>query len=126
MYVILISKVGAYRTELGDGLKPLEEYDYLFCGKRKAHYVIAELTREVKVTLTEVGEGGAVNHLPSKFLPRFDTLEAARARQARGPGSGLRRWHWLRPPRVALGPGIFLTRCVLLRGTPARQPHALH
>lgn len=78
MYVILINKVGQYTTEAGEGLTPIEEYDYLFCGKRKARYVIARLDKEVKVKVTEEGDSGTVNYVPSKFLPKFPTLEEAR------------------------------------------------
>lgn len=78
MYVILINKVGQYTTEVAEGLTPVEEYDYLFCGKRKAGYVIARLDQEVKVKVTEEGDSGTVNYVPSKFLPRFPTLEEAR------------------------------------------------
>ena len=45
MYVILTSKPGQFRTEITEGLKPLEAYDYLFYGEKKAHFVIAELVR---------------------------------------------------------------------------------
>ena len=43
MYVILTSKPGQFRTEIGAGLKPLDAYDYLFYGQKKAHFVIAVL-----------------------------------------------------------------------------------
>ena len=46
MYVILTSKPGQFRTEVTEGLKPLEAYDYLFYGQKKAHFVIAELVRD--------------------------------------------------------------------------------
>ena len=78
MYVILTSKPGQFRTEAGEGLKPVEAYDYLFCGRRRAHFVIAELEREVKVRIVEESGAPAVNLVPSKFLPRFATLEKAR------------------------------------------------
>lgn len=79
MYVILTSKAGQYTTEAADGMTPMEAYDYLFCGRKKAHYVIAELSGDVKVTVTEAGAGGTVNHVPTRFLPKFDTLADARA-----------------------------------------------
>ena len=46
MYVILTSKPGQFRTEIGAGLKPLDAYDYLFYGQKKAHFVIAELLED--------------------------------------------------------------------------------
>ena len=35
MYVILTSKPGQFRTEIVDGLRPLEAYDYLFYGQTR-------------------------------------------------------------------------------------------
>ena len=77
MYVILSSKPGQFTTELGEGLEQVEAYDYVFYGKTKARYVIARLTRDVKVRIVDASS--AVNQIPSKMLPKFDTLEKARA-----------------------------------------------
>jgi len=88
MYVILTSKPGQFRTETGEGLKPVEAYDYLFCGRKRAHFVIAELEREVRVRIVEESGAPVVNLVPSKFLPRFATLEQARAELAQLAGSG--------------------------------------
>jgi hypothetical protein len=77
MYVILTSKPGQFRTEVTDGLKPLDAYDYLFYGQKKAHFVIAELVREdtrIRV-VEEVSE--IVNNVPCKFLEKFDSRERA-------------------------------------------------
>ena len=76
MYVILSSKPGQFTTELGEGLEQVEAYDYVFYGKTKARYVIARLTRDVKVRIVDASS--AVNQIPSKMLPKFDTLERAR------------------------------------------------
>jgi hypothetical protein len=77
VYVILITKPGQFRTEVNDDLRPVDAYDYLFYGARKAHFVIAELlTGCTKVRVVEEGTE-IVNHVPSKFLPKFDTVERA-------------------------------------------------
>ena len=76
MYVILTSKPGQFTTELGEGLERIEAYDYVFYGKTKASYVIAKLERDVKVRIVDVSS--AVNLVPSKFLPKFATLDRAR------------------------------------------------
>ena len=56
MYVILTSKPGQFSTEIVDGLRPLEAYDYLFYGQTKAHFVIAELLEErTKIRVIEDG-----------------------------------------------------------------------
>lgn len=76
MYVILTSKPGQFRTEIGDGLRPLEAYDYLFYGQKKAYFVIAELLRDTKIRVVE-DETAIVNDVPSKFLEKFETAEQA-------------------------------------------------
>ncbi|HJY79068.1 MAG TPA: ferredoxin [Burkholderiales bacterium] len=78
MYVILTSKPGQFRTEAGEGLKPVEAYDYLFCGRKRAQFVIAQIEGEPKVKIVDEASPAAVNFVPSKFLPRFDSLEKAR------------------------------------------------
>ena len=79
MFVILTSKPGEFRTEAGEGVEPVERYDYLFCGRRRAQFVIARLERDVKVRIVEESGPPLVNLVPSKFLPKFETLEKARA-----------------------------------------------
>ena len=78
MFVILTSKPGQFHTELGDHLRAVESYDYLFCGRKRAQFVIATLLAESKVRIVEECAPVVVNLVPSKFLPRFETLEAAR------------------------------------------------
>jgi hypothetical protein len=79
MYVILTSKVGKFRTELAEGLRPFEAYDYFFYGQKLAHFVIAELTMDTKITVVDEDFPPTVNHVPSKFFERFETVERARA-----------------------------------------------
>lgn len=77
MYVILTSKPGQFRTEVNADLRPLDAYDYLFYGIKKAEFVIAELlTDRTKVRVVEE-DTSIVNDVPSKFLPKFDTAEGA-------------------------------------------------
>ncbi len=86
MYVILTSKPGQFRTEPMEGslddIRPLETYDYVFYGRATASFVIAELHQPVKVRVIDESAGReaeTINLVPSKFLERFDTLDAARA-----------------------------------------------
>ena len=88
MYVILTSKPGQFRTEIVEGLRPVEAYDYLFCGRKRARFVIAEVEREVKIRIVDECGTAAINLVPSKFLPRFATLEQARAELAQLAGHG--------------------------------------
>jgi len=78
MYVILTSKLGQFHTDPVDGLVVEERYRYVFCGRETARFAIARLEREVKVPVMEDTPPHVTNHVPSKFLERFDTLEAAR------------------------------------------------
>jgi hypothetical protein len=77
MYVILTSKPGQFRTEAPSGLRPLEAYDYLFYGHKKAQFVIAELIEEsTKIRVIE-DETAIVNDVPVKFLEKFASIELA-------------------------------------------------
>lgn len=80
MFVILASHPGRYRTELGDGLEHCEAYEYVFCGQIKGRFVIASLLRDVKVRVIDETPPERINDIPSKFLEKFATIEAARAR----------------------------------------------
>ena len=77
-YVILTSKPGQFRTEIVDGLVPVEAYDYLFFGRCKARFVIARLDGERKVRVVDETPPLAVNLVPTKFLEKFDSAEQAR------------------------------------------------
>lgn len=77
MYIILTSKPGQFKTEILDGMRPLEAYDYFFYGHKKAHFVIAELLDErTKVRVIE-DDTAIVNDVPSKFLEKFESVEGA-------------------------------------------------
>jgi hypothetical protein len=78
MYVILTSKPGQFRTELVDGLRPLESFDYLFFGRCKARFVIAELQAACKVKVIDETPPEVVNHVPTKFLEKFESVQLAR------------------------------------------------
>ena len=79
MFVILTSRPGQYHTEIGDGMRPCETYHYQFCGQTKARFDIVALLRDVKIRIVDETPPARINDIPSKFLPRFATLEEARA-----------------------------------------------
>jgi len=79
MYVILSSRSGQYHSRIVDGVAPLEAYDYLFYGKKRASFVIARIEHPVKVPIVDEGPPQCINFVPSKFLPQFASLEAARS-----------------------------------------------
>jgi hypothetical protein len=78
VFVILTSKPGQFRTEAVPGITPVEAWDYLFCGVRRARFVIADLTAETKVRVVDEAPPPKVNMVPTKFLQKFETIEDAR------------------------------------------------
>lgn len=78
VYVILTTKPGVFRTEAGDGAEILETYDYVFYGRALAVFSIALLRRDIKVVVTEETPPYVVNRVPSKFLEKFASVDAAR------------------------------------------------
>ncbi|WP_445156751.1 hypothetical protein [Halomonas sp. E14] len=80
MYIILTSKLGEYDARPGQGIAPVETYEYFFYGKKKADFTIAEVNGdEGRVNIVETAEDGKTNSVPLKFFERFDSVEAARA-----------------------------------------------
>ena len=70
MYVILTSKPGQFHTELVDGLDPVESYDYMFYGRRRAHFVIAQMSGEPRVRVIDdvVVAEGLFDHLQVELI----------------------------------------------------------
>ena len=79
MFVILTSRPGQYRTEPGEACRVCETYEYVFCGQIKAEFAIAEQLRAARVRVVDEAPPQKVNEIPSRLLPHFDTIEAARA-----------------------------------------------
>jgi len=77
-YVILTSKPGQFRTEVTEGLEPLEAYDYLCFGRKRAGFVIARLAAPTRIRIVDETPPPVVNYVPSKFLEKFETVEGAR------------------------------------------------
>lgn len=78
MYVILTSKPGQFHTEPGPELHAIEAHDYVFYGRLRASFLIAKISGPTRLRLVDETEPVTVNQVPSKFLAKFDTLEAAR------------------------------------------------
>jgi hypothetical protein len=88
MYVILTSKMGEFHTEPGEGMQPVESYDYSFCGRRRARFVIAKLDAPARVKITDETPPRVVNYVRTKFLEKFDTVEGARRELEQLAGAG--------------------------------------
>jgi len=69
-FVILTSKRGLFRTEVGAGIEPVEAYDYLFCGQPRARFVIARLDGEPRITIVDEAPPPVVNVLPSAAVTK--------------------------------------------------------
>ena len=79
MYVVLTTKPGEFRTEITSGLKPVESYDYIFYGRKRASFTIAELDTSTKIRIVEDEAPFSVNDVPAKLFEKFDSLDEARA-----------------------------------------------
>ena len=77
-YVILTSKPGVFRTEVGEDVEIIETYDYHFGGRTLAVFSIARLSGPTRLVVTEETPPCVVNRVPSKFLDHFASIEAAR------------------------------------------------
>jgi hypothetical protein len=88
VFVILTTKPGLYHTEGGDGIEPVERYDYSLCGRTRALFTIARLDAPTRVKVVDDTPPRVVNYVPSKFLPSFQTVEAARRELAELTRSG--------------------------------------
>ena len=78
MFTILTSKPGQFRTEPGDGMRPVESWNYLFYGRQRARFDIVEMRHEAKVRVIDLAGAPIINLVPSKFLEKFATIEEAR------------------------------------------------
>jgi hypothetical protein len=76
-YVILTSKPGQYRTEATGELVPVEAWDYVYCGRHLATFVIATLDGEARIRVIDESGDAAVNDMPVRFLEKFPDRAAA-------------------------------------------------
>jgi ferredoxin len=77
MYVILTTKPGVFKTELGEGLTAVDAYDYMLFGRRKSQFVIARIEGSPKIRIVEDEPPHLVNLIPSKFLQKYQSVQAA-------------------------------------------------
>lgn len=90
MFVILTSKPGQFHTEGGEGLAPVDAYEYVCAGRKRAHFVIARLDAPTRVRIVDEAPPPVVSEVPSKFLPTFASVEGAleELRQLASKGGG--------------------------------------
>ena len=77
-FVILTSKPGRFHTAPADGLRPVEAWNYMVDGRKRAEFVIAEITGAPRITIVDETPPATVNSIPSKLLERFATVKSAR------------------------------------------------
>lgn len=78
MFVILTTKPEEFYTVMGEGVTSVESYDYIFYGRKRANFTIAELDGVDRITIIEDVPPHITNRVPSKLFESFDTLEEAR------------------------------------------------
>ncbi|MBB2930327.1 hypothetical protein [Paraburkholderia silvatlantica] len=76
-YVILTSKPGQYRTEATGKLTPTEAWDYVYCGRHLATFVIATLYGEARIRVVDESDDLVVNDMPVRFLEKFCDRDTA-------------------------------------------------
>lgn len=77
-FLILTSRPGVYRTESGPHCHPVAAFQYLWLGKLRAQFVIARLDEPTRLRVIDEGVPPTVNSVPSKFMPHYESLDAAR------------------------------------------------
>lgn len=79
MYIIVTSKPNEYAAEHGEGIKPVERYDYFFFGNHRATFTIGEVVDPAaRVKIVDAEDPRCVNSVPHKFFGDFDDVEDAR------------------------------------------------
>jgi hypothetical protein len=80
MFIIVTSKPHEYSAEHGDGIRPVETYEYWFYGTHRATFTIGEVVDPgARVTITDAEYPDCVNSVPNKFFGNFDDVSEARA-----------------------------------------------
>lgn len=80
MYIIVTSKPQEYAADHGDGVRPIEVYDYFFYGQHRATFTIGEVLRDdARVQIIDTEDPTCINSVPIKFFGDFDEVGDARA-----------------------------------------------
>ncbi|MBX3608760.1 MAG: ferredoxin [Hydrogenophaga sp.] len=77
-FVILTSKPGQFHSEPGEGMRPVEAWDYVCEGRVRARFLVAELQAPGRVRVIDDTEPVTVNQVPTKFLESFKDIDGAR------------------------------------------------
>ncbi len=79
MYAIITSKPGQYKAHVCGDAAVVETYEYMFYGRIKAIYQVIELQAEAQIQIIEDDPPYATNTVSTKFLDKFESLEAVRS-----------------------------------------------
>ena len=77
-FVILSAKPGIFHTEIGPDTPAVERYDYLFHGRIRARFVIAQLLKATRIRIIDEGQPPTVSQVPSKLLKKYASVADAR------------------------------------------------
>lgn len=79
MYIIVTSKPNEYAADHGDGIRPVERYDYFFYGNHRATFTIGEVVDDAaRVEIVDAEDPSCVNSVPHKFFGDFSDVATAR------------------------------------------------
>jgi len=79
MYIIVTAKPHEYSADHGEGIRPVETFDYFFYGNHRATFTIGEVVDDrARVTIVDAEDPGCVNSVPHKFFGDFADVAEAR------------------------------------------------
>ena len=76
--VILAARPGVFHTEAGPAMRALEAWEYVFYGRTRARFVIADLGSETRVTVVDEGSPPTFSQVPAKLLKKYASVVEAR------------------------------------------------
>ena len=79
MFITLTSKPGQFHSEICGRATLIETYDYFFYKDLKAKFFIYQIDSEVKIKISDETPPRVTNHISSKFLQQFTSIDEARA-----------------------------------------------
>jgi hypothetical protein len=77
-FVVLTDRPGTFHTRGGSDTRAVECWNYAFCGRIRAHFVIAALLRETRIEVVDETLPVTVSRIPSRHLKKYASVEDAR------------------------------------------------
>jgi len=77
-FVILAARPGVFHTDAGPAMRAVETWEYVFYGRTRARFVIADLGGETRVTVVDEGAPPTFSQVPAKLLKKYASIAEAR------------------------------------------------